>query len=359
MFAYGAAYIGIIVSSMTGLTKRGTQIALGVLWLFDGVLQLQHQMFTSNFATQVIEPAEQGQPTFVSGPMHLGVHVFLMHPAIFNALFVLTQLTLGVLILWKRTTKMGLLLSVPWGLIVWVLGEGYGGILSGKTSLLMGAPGAAILYVILALAILPTDKKPGQTAYWLALVWLVIWVGGGVYQLLPGQNSTTNMGSMIAANIDGSPKWLGSTDRYVVHGLKYLGGAKNDQRSVSSVSGMNMTAAQMSHMSNQTTMASGSGTGGLYILLFALLQFCIGIGVLFKGIMRNTVIVLGLIVSLIIWVVGESLGGYFTGMMTDPNSAPLLIIMGLAIAQTLGVDSGLAGVAAKIQALTVGSPSNS
>ena len=128
------------------ITKRTIQIALGVLWLLDGALQLQPQMFTSNFATQVIAPAAQGQPRLVSGVMHFAIRVFLLHPAIFNSFIAITQLGLGVLILWKRSVKLGLILSIGWGLFVWYVGEGLGGLASGHTLLLMGAPGAALIY---------------------------------------------------------------------------------------------------------------------------------------------------------------------------------------------------------------------
>src|ERR1700685_4362951 len=54
------------------LTFRGVQIALGLFWILDGLLQLQHQMFSKAFVTQVIAPASQGQPHFVSNVMSLG-----------------------------------------------------------------------------------------------------------------------------------------------------------------------------------------------------------------------------------------------------------------------------------------------
>ncbi|HTB49203.1 MAG TPA: hypothetical protein VK712_03915, partial [Verrucomicrobiae bacterium] len=59
------------------ITKRHIQIALGLLWLLDGALQLQHQMFTSAFANNVIAPAGQGQLGIVSGPIHLAVRIIL------------------------------------------------------------------------------------------------------------------------------------------------------------------------------------------------------------------------------------------------------------------------------------------
>jgi hypothetical protein len=137
------------------ILRRSVQKALGILWLLDGALQLQHQMFTSNFANNVIAPAAQGQPVIISGPMHLGIHIILLHPAIFDACFALVQLGLGATILRKGTTRYGLIASAVWGLAVWFGGEGLAGMASGHATLLMGAPGAALIYVILALAVMP------------------------------------------------------------------------------------------------------------------------------------------------------------------------------------------------------------
>ena len=118
------------------ITRRGIQIALGFLWLLDGALQLQPRMFTANFANNVIAPAAQGQPGFVSGPMHFFIHIFLLQPALFNTLVAITQLCIGALILYRRTAKFGLLSSVVWGLFVWYMGEGFSGLASGHTLLL-------------------------------------------------------------------------------------------------------------------------------------------------------------------------------------------------------------------------------
>ena len=47
-------------------TARTIQIGLGLLWLIDGLLQLQTKMFGKGFADNVILPATQGQPALVS-----------------------------------------------------------------------------------------------------------------------------------------------------------------------------------------------------------------------------------------------------------------------------------------------------
>ncbi|MGH7142373.1 MAG: hypothetical protein ACREF5_02825 [Candidatus Saccharimonadales bacterium] len=341
--------------------QRKVQIVLGLLWLLDGALQLQNQMFTSSFASRVIALAAQGQPQFVTGPMTFGIHLFLMHTAIFNSLFAATQLGIGVLILWKRTVLPGLLLSVLWGFIVWVFGEGYGGIFSAHTLLLMGAPGAVIIYVILALAVMPLKDKAKEPrdrpriAYWLVFVWLVLWVGGGVYQLLPGQDSTSDMSSMIAANASDAPGWLSSLDTRVANTIQGFGKtamSKNTQTAAS----MHMTAGQMAQMPTQTQTSTQSNSGNLFILLLAVIDICIGFGVLKRGITRKLAISLGIIFSLVFWVIGQRMGGYFTGLETDPNSGPLFVFLGLTILCVSDLDEKLSGLGYKIQSALVGKP---
>jgi hypothetical protein len=311
------------------VTGRSIQVALGILWLLDGFLQLQSQMFTNHFASLVIAPAAQFEPILVAGPIHLFIHIFLFHPAIFNSFAVLTQLALGILILYRRTTKIGLIASMAWGLLVWVIGEGYGAIFSGHTSLLMGAPGAALLYIILAIAVLPrVDKKIARPPYWLAFVWAFLWIGGAIYQLLPGQNTVSSISTMIASNGFGQPGWLASLDFHVGSIINGFGTPLALQ------SGMHMSANQMAMMQTEGT------SGYWFILLAALVQFGIGIAVFLPRLYRLIGISLGVMFSLIFWIVGQSFGGIFTGLATDPNAAPLFIALAVAIVgcSTLGND---------------------
>lgn len=307
------------------ITSRTIQIVLGLLWLLDGLLQLQPRMFTSDFASRVIAPAALGQPRIVNGVMHLFIHIFLTHPAIFNSLVAITQVSLGVLILFKKTAKLGLSLSVAWGLFVWYVGEGLGGLLSSHTLLLMGAPGAALIYVVVALAVLPGKNKhieakaPDRPAYWLAAVWAILWLVGAIYQLLPGQNSVGSLGSMISANSVGAPGWLASVDNRTANFLYHIG-TKTPQ-----ISSMHMTTTQMANMQ------SNISTGYWFIIVLVLVQAAIGLAVFLPGHIHKITIGLGILVSLSFWVVGQSFGGLYTGLATDPNSAPLFILLGVAI----------------------------
>ncbi|HUA13470.1 MAG TPA: hypothetical protein VL989_03145 [Candidatus Sulfotelmatobacter sp.] len=278
------------------ITKRKIQYALGVLWLLDGLLQLQHQMFSAAFANNVILPASMGQPPLVSGPAQFGAKVILTHPAVFDAFFATIQILIGLLILNKKYVRRGLILSCFWGLGVWLFGESLGGILSGNTNLLMGAPGAVILYVILALAVMPRLKhepEDNRPAFWLPLVWSFLWIAGGIYQLLPGQNTTQDLSSMINTIAQGAPGWMASTDTWF--------------------------ANQIAHASFWL------------IAVIAAVEILIGLMVLIPGVYRGISLVLGSSLALVFWVIGQSMGSYFSGLMTDPNSGPLFVLLAIAI----------------------------
>lgn len=158
------------------ITRRGVQLALGGFWLLDGALQLQPFMFTGGFAKHVLEPAAMGQPSFLQALVRLNASVVLWHPAVFDTFFALTQLALGAGLLWRRSARLALAGSVVWALGVWVTGEGMGGVLSGA-GLSAGAPGAALLYVALAVIAWPRPAADEAPSPWSVAIWSLLWLG--------------------------------------------------------------------------------------------------------------------------------------------------------------------------------------
>src|SRR4051812_27821377 len=151
----------------SGVSRRHLQIALGLVWLLDGALQAQPFMFTRDFATQVIAPLAQGQPDFVSAPVHWVSTVIAAHPAAWNVPFAGIQLLLGAGLLVRRTARPALAASIAWGLGVWSFGEGLAGLAGGDASLTAGAPGSALLLAILAAAAWPDrDASRESPAPW-------------------------------------------------------------------------------------------------------------------------------------------------------------------------------------------------
>jgi hypothetical protein len=172
------------------VTRRRLQLALGLLWLLDGALQAQPFMFTSGFATQVIAPAGEGQPELVAAPVHWVSTVIGANPVPWNAAFATIQLLIGAGLLVRPTARAALAASIAWGLGVWYFGEGLSGLLGGDASLSAGAPGSALLLVVLAAAAWPErDASRERPSAWLPFAWAVVWIAGAVFEAAQGGSS--------------------------------------------------------------------------------------------------------------------------------------------------------------------------
>jgi hypothetical protein len=290
---YGRVRAGIValVRHRT-ITRRGIQIALGMLWLLDGALQAQPFMFTREFATQLIAPVGQGQPGVVSGPVHLASVIIAADPVLWNLLAAGIQLVLGIGLLVRRTARVALAASIGWALGVWYLGEGLSGLASGHASLLTGAPGSALLYAIVALAAWPTRGAERAPASWLARAWALLWVGGAVLQLLPGQNTGSALAGLLTSSAGAAPHWLASLD---------------------------------------TSLGTwATRHGALAVPALAATEYLVGVGVLWWR-TRTFAVASGLVLSIAIWVIGQDLGQLYSGQATDPNSAPLIALIALVL----------------------------
>jgi Cu+-exporting ATPase len=124
--------------------RRKLQLALGALWLLDGILQFQPSMFTKAFPG-MLAGTSAGNPAFVASPVSWSAALITHHLVVLNAVFAAIQVALGLGIAWRPTVRLALAASVLWSLAVWFLGEGLGGVLAGTASLTDGAPGAVIL----------------------------------------------------------------------------------------------------------------------------------------------------------------------------------------------------------------------
>jgi hypothetical protein len=65
-------------------------------------------------------------------------------------------------VLWRPTVKAALVGSVAWSLAVRWLGEGLGGLFTGTASPITGAPGAVLLYALIAVLAWPASGIPGR-----------------------------------------------------------------------------------------------------------------------------------------------------------------------------------------------------
>ena len=71
--------------------------------------------------------------------------------------FATIQFLIAFGIVWKRSTKAALGLSIVWALGVWWFGEGAGGIFLGGATPFGGGPGGVLFYAVLAVLLWPSE----------------------------------------------------------------------------------------------------------------------------------------------------------------------------------------------------------
>ena len=150
--------LGAAGAAQDGLgARRMLQLGLAAIWLLDGVLQYQSFMFTKAFG-QMIGATSSGNPGVVAHPINWNVTLVEHHLVLLNTIFATIQLLLGLGIAWRPTVRVALAASVVWSLGVWWFGEGLGGVLNGTADPVSGAPGAVIIYALLAVLLWPADR---------------------------------------------------------------------------------------------------------------------------------------------------------------------------------------------------------
>ncbi|MGO8961713.1 MAG: SCO family protein [Streptosporangiaceae bacterium] len=130
--------------------RQVLRIGFGVLWLFDGILQAQPKM-AIGLPSQVIEPIAASSPHWVQAVVNWAGTAWSYHPLQAGASAVWIQVGIGMwLIVAARgpLSRLAGLVSIGWGLVVWVFGESFGGIFAPGLTWLFGAPGAVLLYAV-------------------------------------------------------------------------------------------------------------------------------------------------------------------------------------------------------------------
>jgi hypothetical protein len=278
--------------------RRKLQLALGVIWVLDGILQYQPSMFTKSFPGMLAESAH-GNPAVVAAPITWSATLIDHHVAVLNALFATIQLALGLGIAWRPTLKLALAASVAWSLAVWWLGEGFGGILAGTASPVNGAPGPVILYAVLAVLLWPAERDPG--APFVAgrvigrrpaqAVWLVLWGSLAAFALLPASRAPGAISDVLSHSASGAPAWLAWIDTHAASALNHHGLAAS--------------------------------------IVLAVLLALVAIAVYLPAPAVRAAVVLAIVLAAALWL-AQGMGELFTGLATDPGSGPLLALLALA-----------------------------
>jgi hypothetical protein len=282
--------------------RRLLQLTLAGIWLLDGVLQYQAFMFSKGFSDMLAGTAS-GNPGVVASPIGWNATLVGHHLVPLNATFATIQVLLGIGIAWRPTVRVALAASIAWSGGVWWFGEGLGMVLTGSASPVSGAPGAVILYALLAVLLWPSDRgSPASPTPFTAAravgrpvaraLWLVLWLSLAYFALLPGNRAPQALHGMIASMESGEPGWLAALDREAASLLAHQGLAAS--------------------------------------IVLALALVVIAAGVYLPGPAVRGTLVLAIVVAAVIWVFGEAFGGIMAGGATDVNSGPLLVLLALA-----------------------------
>jgi cytochrome oxidase Cu insertion factor (SCO1/SenC/PrrC family) len=307
--------------------RQVLRIGFGLLWVFDGILQAQPKM-AIGLPSQVLAPIAAASPRWVQHLVNWAGTSWSYHPMQAGASAVWIQAGLGIWMLvaahgtWSRLAG---LVSVGWGLVVWVFGESFGGIFAPGLTWLFGAPGAVLLYCVAgALVALPERAWRTPRLGRLTLGGLgVFLVGMAVLQAWPGRGF-----------------WQGS-----LHGQP------------GTLAGMVQTMATTSqpHLLAAWVTAFGTFTAahGFAVNLFAVAALAVTGAAFVSGQPRlvRPALVFFTVLCLADWVLIEDFG-FFGGLGTDPNSMipfALLAVAGyLALTQAPAPQAEPAAAAARV-----------
>jgi cytochrome oxidase Cu insertion factor (SCO1/SenC/PrrC family) len=267
----------------------------GALWIFDGILQAQPKM-AIGLPSQVIEPLAAASPRWVQHIVNWAGTNWSYHPLQAGASAVWIQVGVGIWLLaaprgaWSRLAG---LVSVGWGLVVWVFGESFGGIFAPGLTWLFGAPGAVLIYCVAgALIALPERAWHSPRLGRLILAGTGLFLAGmAVLQAWPGRGF-----------------WQGSS-----------------RGQPGTLAGMTKSMAQTPQPGYVSAWISAftrfDEAHGFAVNLFVVVMLAVTGAVFLSGrprLVRPAVIVFT-VLCLADWALVEDFG-FFGGLGTDPNS---------------------------------------
>jgi cytochrome oxidase Cu insertion factor (SCO1/SenC/PrrC family) len=283
--------------------RRLLRIGFGTVWIVDGLLQLQAAM-PLGLPSQVLKPAASGSPAWVQDLVNFGADIWTRHPTSAATSAVWIQLGIGAFLLvaprgrWSRGAGI---VSLGWGMVVWVFGEAFGGIFAPGLTVLFGAPGGVLLYIVAGGLIALPDRA---------------WGGPRLGRLLTAGLGTVLLLSALLQAWPGRGFWQGGTASHP-----------------GTLSGMvqEMAATPQPHFLSSTvgSFASFSESHGWGVNLFAVVALTLTGLALLSGrrrLLPPAVIAL-FVLGLADWVLVEDFG-VWGGVGTDPNSMiPLLLLL--------------------------------
>jgi len=207
----------------------------GLVWLVDGILQFQISM-PLGLANNVVSPLTVNTPSWLHSLMNHSVYLWNSHPVNLAVGVAWLQVGIGLALLVSNgmTGRIAGLISALWATLIWLIGNGAGGIFVSGASFLFGWPGATVFYAIAGVWLF---LKPEIFHRWFSMVTLriiaIVVAAGAVLQFLPSTefwhggdtNAVTVMTSFMTKIAQ--PHWLAWLSRGVGTIAGTLGGGFN------------------------------------------------------------------------------------------------------------------------------------
>jgi hypothetical protein len=280
--------------------QRTYRLVLATVWLLDAILQIQPFMFTpgTHGFSGMLNRTATGNPGWISHTITWNGSVVYHQPIATDTVFAGVQFLIAIGIIYPRTCKPALALSVVWSVAVWWFGEGLGAVFSGGATTFGGAPGGVLFYAVLAVLLWPSpgSDRPFVAARTVGLtaakaIWAAMWLLMALLSVVGSSRSPQALHDLVANLNMGEPGWLTHIDR----------------------------SSESLFIHDGTTMA----------ILLAIACLVVAAGVFMPPQVTQFTVVLAVAVFTIIWIAVQDFGGILAGGATDPNAAPLVILIAL------------------------------
>ncbi|HEX3689318.1 MAG TPA: hypothetical protein VHV28_06455 [Solirubrobacteraceae bacterium] len=142
-----------------GWTGTITRLLFGLIWAIDAYLKWQPGYRSSYISN--LRSAAQGQPSWLHGWFHFWINLQTGAPSLFADLTGVMETTLALVLLLGVARRVGYTMGALYALLVWAVGEGFGGpYTSGSTDV-----GTGIIYAMLFITLL-VFAPPARRERW-------------------------------------------------------------------------------------------------------------------------------------------------------------------------------------------------
>ena len=278
--------------------QRTFRLILATVWLLDAALQLQPFMFTPgpNGFSAMLKGVATGNPSWFHRVVTWNASIVNHQPIATDAVFAGIQFLIAFGIIYKRSCKPALALSVVWAVGVWWFGESAGQIFQGGATPFGGGPGGVLFYAVLAVLLWPSEgsDRPFVAARTVGVnaakvIWAVVWGLLAVLSVVGSGRSPQALHDLVAAVDIGQPGWLARIDR----------------------------SSESLFLHHGSTVA----------VVLAIVCLMAAFAVFLRPQITQVMVVVATVLFALIWVAVQNFGGILAGGATDANSGLLVILL--------------------------------